>query len=307
MRLCLAVIAALTLISLAAAARGADPPYYFKQSTTPVFTTALQFDGMTGQGTCTIVIAAQGGSPTTINSASILAGQAATPSNIQFYDQNGTGLGTTFTTNGQKAAWFPCANANGVLFSVTTAGGYNYTFTATSFAWPYGSVVNGGGGGGASPSPCPTSLVNGGCNVNQLNGDEARANGMQVATVAINTASTNFLLVAGSTTQARIAWGSWIGGNTAAGASATLRIGQQNVSACDTNCVTWTGTVPLSSTAGNYVCMLGPPVPAGAWGTCKDGVGIPLPATNPATNLYVTTGTTAPVGATAFAYWTNPF
>lgn len=176
---------------------------------------------------------------------------------------------------------------------------------------PLRSLTNCGyASGGGAASPCPTSQVNGGCNVNVLNGDEAKSINLQVAVSgSLATASTTFLIVAGSTTQNRIVWSSGITGNAVAGVTAIYKIGQTNVSACDTNCVTWTPTITLTTTAGNITCLWGTGAPPGSYGMCGiPSGGLPLPATNPATNLYVTIGTTAPTaGTAATSYWTNPY
>lgn len=153
------------------------------------------------------------------------------------------------------------------------------------------------------------SAANGGANVNVVNGDEGRTLVLAPATSPpMNAASTIYQVVAGSTLHNEYVWGAFVTGNAVAAVTATIKTGEQSVTACDTNCIPWGPATAVAATATNNTCLWGVPVPPGAWGNCNSAIGIPLPMTNPATNLYVVTGSTVPTaGTTTWAYWTPQF
>lgn len=297
------IFVALALLTAAAGLAQSTPPYYIKQTITPVSTSNLSFGGMSGQGTCVLWINSTGGNLTTINNGVLNITGGATPP-ITFYDSSGNSLTTTWSTLGNKAAWFPCPNANGVTFSITATLTYTYTFIATPFAWPFGNVANGAGGA----SPCPTNAADGGCNVHNFTSDFTKSLNMVPTNCAIAASiNTKNLCITGSTTQNRYVWLVDTIGNSVAAVTLQLQVGQQSVTACDTNCVNWTPPNVIGSTAGNVTCLWSVPAPPGAFGTCgAQLIGIPLPASNPTTNLYITTGGTAPsAGTVGFAYATT--
>lgn len=298
--LAIAIGIGLSAIGIASAQQ---TPYYTRQSNVPISSTQLSFGGMSGQGTCSLEINSIGGNLTTVNSGVLNINGGATPP-ITFYDATGNSLGTSFSTLGNKTAWFPCPNANGVTFALTATLTYTYTFIATSYAWPYGSIVN----GAAGASPCPTNQADGGCNVHNFTSDFTKSLALLPTTCAIAaTANTINLCLSGSTTLNRYVWIVDTAGNSTAGVGLQIKVGQQSVTPCDTNCVTWTAASAIGSTAANVSCLWGVPAPPGAFGVCGSGpIGIPLPANATTFNLYLVSGATAPsAGTVGWAYATT--
>lgn len=284
-----------------AIAQSTQPPYYIRQALTAISSTNLSFTGMQGQNVCSIVLNATGASPVTVNSANLTfpVGNGNPP--INFYDAQGNSIGTTFTTAGQKAVWFPCSNATGVTFSLTVGLSYTYTFIATSSSWAFGNLAN-------IPAPCATNQADGACNVHNTTSDFTKSLAQLPTSCAIaNAVTTKNLCITGSTTQNRYVWMVEEIGNTTASVPLQVQVGQQSVTACDTNCVNWTPSFVIGTGAGAVTCLYGVPAPPGNFGTCGfQIVGIPLPASNPTTNLYITSGATAPsAGTVAWAYATT--
>lgn len=296
----LAIAAAAAVLAIGAPPIGAQQtgaPYYIRTAG-PVSSTSLTFGNLAGQETCAMVLNPTGGGNVVLVSGNLnINGSSATPV-LTYYDAGGNSLGTGFTALGAKTFWFACPNATSVTFQLTTTLSYSYTFVATSAPWPFG------GQGAAIPTPAPTSPADGAILVHNTTSDFTKSLNLAPTNCAIaSAANTKNLCLSGSTTQNRYVWLVDSIGNTAAGAGLVVQVGQQSVTACDTNCVTWTAANGLGTTAALVTCIWGVPAPPGSFGTCgAQIIGIPLPASNPTTNLYLTSGGTAPVGATGWAY-----